>query len=324
MLQQTTVAAVVPYYARFLERFPGLDALARASEEEVLGAWSGLGYYRRARALREGAIAVMERHGGRVPHDEERLRSLPGIGRYTAGAIASVAFGLPRPVVDGNVARVYARLFALEGPRRDLEARCWSIAEVLVRGRAPGDLNQAVMELGATVCTPRNPRCPDCPLARWCIARRSGRVEELPVPRTAPAAPRSLEVTLAWIEDRGRVLLERRRPEGPLRGSWDLPVARGLSARHGVRVRLGGEIARARHAILDVRLRLAVRRGSLLGGTGRAAGLRWMKTSQLPEAAVSGATLKIARALLAQRRSHVGRGGFPSSTASASSGLVSE
>ena len=321
MLQQTTVAAVVPYYERFLDRFPDPAALASASEEDVLAAWSGLGYYRRARALREGAIAVMERHGGRLPEGTEALLELPGVGRYTAGAIQSVAFGRARPVVDGNVKRVYSRLFALEGTPREIETRCWSIAEALVRGRSPGNLNQAVMELGATVCVPKNPRCPSCPLSRWCLARREGRTAELPASRKA-AAPRALEIAVAWIEDRGRVLLERKRTGGALRGAWDLPMTRGLAERHGLDLRLGAPIARVRHAILDTRLAITVRRGSIAARPAPSEALRWVASDELDRAAVSGATLKIARALAAQSRSQVGRASFPSASGSGSIGRV--
>jgi len=161
MLQQTRVETVIPYYERFLERFPDVAALADAESDDVLGAWAGLGYYSRARNLQAAARQIAERHGGRVPDDVEALRALPGIGRYTAGALASIAFDRPEPIVDGNVARVLARV---KGIREDVKQpavvkRLWEEAARLARGPAPGDLNQALMELGATVCVPGEPRC---------------------------------------------------------------------------------------------------------------------------------------------------------------------
>jgi A/G-specific adenine glycosylase len=255
MLQQTTVAAVIPYWERFLKRFPDVGTLARAKEEDVLAAWTGLGYYRRARALREGAIAVLERHAGTVPGDREALLALPGIGPYTAGAIASVAFGRAEPVVDGNVKRVFARLFALRASGASAERRYWEIAGRLVEGPAPGDLNQALMELGATICTPRSPDCPRCPLSRACRARASGRPEAFP---RAPRRPevREIDVAVAWIERAGRVLVERAHPGSPLRGAWDLPativeqgdsgaaLAQSLLTHAGVHIEPGKTLAR--------------------------------------------------------------------------------
>lgn len=198
MLQQTRVETVVPYYERFLARFPTVEALAAAAEEEVLAAWSGLGYYRRARLLHAGVREVVARHGGRVPEDAAARRALPGVGAYTAGAIGSIAFDREEPLVDGNVARVLARVHGVGTPlgRADTEARLWAEAARLVRGPRPGALNQALMELGATVCTPRAPRCGACPIAARCEARARGDVEALPVPR-AKKAPR--EVALVAV-----------------------------------------------------------------------------------------------------------------------------
>ena len=266
MLQQTTVAAVVPYWERFLQRFPDVAELAAGGEEEVLAMWSGLGYYRRARALREGAIAVMERHDGRVPDDPQALRALPGIGPYTAGAIASLAFGRQTPVVDGNVERVLARLFGIGGRGASVRRGYWSLAEALVKGRHPGDLNQALMELGATVCTPRAPRCPTCPVRGSCRARALGDAERFPAPRVRRPVS-DVRCAAAWIERSGRVLLVRRHADGPLRGTWDIPVvvasdprasARDLRARLGTRVRPGRVLASVKHTMLGQRLTVEV------------------------------------------------------------------
>lgn len=318
MLQQTTVTAVVPYWERFLSRFPDVASLAGSKEDDVLAAWTGLGYYRRARSLRQGAIAVMERYDGRVPEDEAHLLELPGIGRYTAGAIASLAFGRATPVVDGNVARVFSRLFALPGRGAPLEAALWTIAGTLVRGADPGSLNQAVMELGATICTPRSPSCAICPLARACRARREGNPESYPA-AASRKKPRDVGVGVAWIERRGRVLLERRPPAGALRGVWDLPaevcgdgetpaaaIVRALRARHGLHASAGATRAEVIHTILDKRLAIVVVE-AVPGPVPRSSALRWAPIARLDGVATSAATTKIVRAVAGQKRSHVAR-----------------
>ena len=208
MLQQTRMEVVLPYFERFLARFPTIASLAAASDHDVTAAWSGLGYYRRARMLRDGAVAVMERFGGELPSTVEELLTIPGIGRYTAGAIASVAFERRAPIADGNVTRVVARLFGSDG-------ETWERAAALVEAcRSPRDFNQALMELGALVCTPRNPSCLICPLREPCVARATNRVAELPAPKPKKAT-RELHIPLFLIVDAyGRVLM--RREEGPL------------------------------------------------------------------------------------------------------------
>jgi A/G-specific adenine glycosylase len=209
MLQQTRMEVVLPYFERFLARFPTIVALAAASDDEVTSAWSGLGYYRRARMLRAGAVAVLERFGGNLPEtDVDELLTIPGIGRYTAGAIASIAFDARAPIVDGNVTRVVARLFGDDN-------NPWGRAEALVQAsKSPRALNQALMELGALICTPRNPTCLICPLNKQCVALATGRVDELPRPKEKKAT-RELNIALYLIRDRrGRVLM--RRESGPL------------------------------------------------------------------------------------------------------------
>ena len=183
MLQQTRVDVVVPYWTRMLERFPAPRDMAEAPIDDVLSRWSGLGYYRRARNLWLCAREVVERFDGRLPDDVEGLRSLPGIGAYTAGAVASIAFDRQAPLVDGNVARVLARHAGIDDDPRSAvgQRRLWAEAAALVPAERPGRFNQALMELGATICTPRSPACAICPLERDCVARREGRVDELPV-----------------------------------------------------------------------------------------------------------------------------------------------
>lgn len=228
MLQQTRVDTVIPYYHRWLERFPDLGSLARAPEEEVLGVWAGLGYYSRARNLHRAARVVRERHQGQVPRDPGELRALPGVGEYTVGAVASIAFGLPLPAVDGNVRRVMARLTDSPDPSR-AELRRW--AADLVDPDRPGDFNQALMELGATVCTPRSPECGLCPVADSCSARRAGTQGERPVPLRRPKLREvawGVAVLLAQGPDSVRALVRRRDPDGLLGGMWEFPAGTAL------------------------------------------------------------------------------------------------
>jgi A/G-specific adenine glycosylase len=227
MLQQTRVAAVVPYYERWMARFPTVTALAEAPLDDVLAAWAGLGYYSRARNLHRGAREVVTRHGGALPASAAALRALPGIGPYTAGAIASIAFAQPEPLVDGNVARVLARLYAIDIDIKSSAASStlWRLAAELVPGDAPGDFNQGLMELGATVCTPLGPTCLLCPLTALCRARAQGREHELPrMPaRKRPHELPLIDATALWIERRGKLLLARRTPDGLYGGLWELP-----------------------------------------------------------------------------------------------------
>lgn len=225
MLQQTRMEVVLGYYERFMTRFPNVASLASASFDDVTAAWSGLGYYRRARMLRDGAVDVMTRFGGVIPTTVDELMTIAGIGRYTAGAIASIAHGQRAPIVDGNVARIVARLFAIEAPLASpaLMREAWIRAEELVAvSKSPRDFNQGLMELGALVCTPRNPSCGRCPLRTHCVAFTSDRVDELPRPK-AKLATRELRIPLYLVTDRtGRVLM--RRESGQLmRGMFHLP-----------------------------------------------------------------------------------------------------
>src|SRR5262249_2371378 len=183
MLQQTRVETVVPYFERFLAKYPTVMALAAADLDEVLSLWSGLGYYRRARQLYATAREVTERYGGPFPGQAAELKKLPGIGDYTAGAIASLSFGQREPLVDGNVARVFSRLFGIEEPIQSPEGvkQLWALARRLLPEQRPGRFNEALMELGAMVCTPRDPRCDVCPVREGCAARATGRALELPV-----------------------------------------------------------------------------------------------------------------------------------------------
>ena len=224
MLQQTTVPVVVGYFQRFLARWPTLEALTQAELDDVLHAWQGLGYYARARNLHACAQHVLADHGGRFPPEEKALRALPGIGRYTAAAIAAIAFDRPATVVDGNVERVMARLRAVETPLPTAKSRLYTLAAELTPETRPGDYAQALMDLGATVCTPRNPGCLACPWRDACEGRARGMAETLP--RRAPKRPRPLRYGVSfWLMRADGAVLLRRRPEtGLLGGMIELPT----------------------------------------------------------------------------------------------------
>lgn len=229
MLQQTQVSRVLEKFGPFMKKFPDAASLARAPEDEVLAMWSGLGYYRRARLLHAAAKAIAERHDGQVPADAAALRALPGVGRYTAGAISSIVFGQPEAIVDGNVARVLQRLHGREGAIDEppVRAWCWDRATRLAGSAGPqaGVVNEALMELGALVCTPRNPACDACPLAGMCRARSMDAVESIPRPKRA-ATRSPMWCASALIEDDlGRVLIERRASDaGMWAGLWQAPT----------------------------------------------------------------------------------------------------
>jgi A/G-specific adenine glycosylase len=225
MLQQTRVDTVARHWPSFVARFPDVSTLAAADEDDVLEAWSGLGYYRRARLLHRGARHVVEALGGHLPKDADALRAIPGIGRYTAGAIASIAFDRPSPLVDGNVARVLSRLRRIEGPERQgaQSVEHWEFVRAVLEHGSPRVLAQALMELGALVCTPRVPRCDLCPVAAHCEARACDRVCEIPAPRKKAKQPIDSWVAAA-VRWRGRLMLVRRPAEGLLAGLWSLPL----------------------------------------------------------------------------------------------------
>lgn len=224
MLQQTGVGTVIPYYAEFLARFPDLCALAAADLDEVIAAWSGLGYYSRARHLHAAAIIVRDRFGGRLPDDLDSLMALPGIGRSTAGAILAIAFHHKAPILDGNVRRILCRLFAVgEDPRcPTVEKKLWQWAEELLPEENPHDYTQAIMDLGATLCTPRHPACECCPVKSCCLAYRLGKTNELPVRRRGKSLPRRRESALVLFRQ-GHCLVQKRPYEGMLGGLWEFP-----------------------------------------------------------------------------------------------------
>jgi len=277
MLQQTRVEAVIEPYGRFLAAFPSLASLARADQADVLALWSGLGYYRRARLLHAGARFVVAEHRGRIPRAREQLEKVPGIGRYTAAALASIAFGEREAALDANVTRIVARLCGVEDPASPRgRAEVASFAAALVDCELPGDVNEALMDLGSALCTAKAARCEDCPLARGCRARASGNPVAFAGPRVRKA-PRRVELACAVLRDRGRVLfLQRSHDDALLAGLWDLPtleLAAGRSGepaqaaaalrelvrdRTGLDARLEGPVASVRHDIIGRKISATV------------------------------------------------------------------
>jgi A/G-specific adenine glycosylase len=224
MLQQTRVETVLPYYNQWMERFPDLPTLAAASQQDVLSIWEGLGYYGRARNLHQAAGIVMTEFGGKLPKEVRELRKLPGIGRNTAGAIASLAYNLSEPVLDGNVRRILTRVFHVQEPVRSptIEKQLWKLAKSILPDGRTGDYNQALMDLGAIVCTPRNPSCRLCPLEELCLARKFGVEEHLPVVAARPKVPH-YTATSAIIQRDNKILITQRPEKGLLGGLWEFP-----------------------------------------------------------------------------------------------------
>ncbi len=280
MLQQTRVDTVTPYYLRWMKRFPTIAALAAATQQEVLSAWEGLGYYGRARNLHRAAQIVMQMQGGSLPAEVPDLLKLPGIGRYTAAAISSLAFGKDEPTLDGNIRRVLSRLFNVteEAHSAAGESKLWQLAaENLPAGRA-GEYNQALMELGALICTPRAPQCPACPLLEVCQAKQLGVQEQRPVMPRKPAIPRYI-VTAAVIEQGDQVLIARRPQGGLLGGMWEFPggkqqegedlpgcLQREIIEELGVQVAVGEPLGVYQHAYTHYKVTLHAFRCRLVAG----------------------------------------------------------
>ncbi len=227
MLQQTQVATVIPYFHRFVKALPTLGDLACADEDTVLALWSGLGYYRRARFLHQAAQRCVELHGGELPRDVDALRALPGIGRSTAGAILAQAHGMRFPILDGNVKRVLTRYHGIHGDpgQSAVEKKLWQSAESHTPDRRVADYTQAIMDLGATVCVRSQPRCGECPLQGDCVAHRDGLAAQLPTAKPGKRPPVRSTLMLILRDERGRILLERRGPQGVWSGLWSLPEA---------------------------------------------------------------------------------------------------
>ena len=328
MLQQTTVAAVIPYHARFLAAFPTVEALAAAPEAAVLRHWEGLGYYSRARNLHAAAKAVVARGGW--PETVEGLRELPGVGRYTAGAVASFAFGQKAPIVEANTLRLYARLLAFDGDPRSTAGQrvLWAFAERLADCDDPATLNQAVMELGGTVCTAKEPACGDCPVSAWCAAFQSGRQHEIPPPKVRPKVTDVTEATVAVRRADGRVLVRKRYEGERWAGMWDFPrfelpaaltrdvppvgrqrsllaaddaplrawLADAVRDQTGVRCDVGEPVTEIRHGVTRFRIRLLCFAATRTGGRLKAgADLRWATAADLATLPLSKTGRRFAR-----------------------------
>ncbi len=317
MLVQTTVAAVVPFFERFLARFPTVSDLAGADEADVLKAWEGLGYYRRARQLHAAARAVVRDHGGRVPDDPAALLSLPGVGRYIAGAILSFAFGRPAAIVEANTQRVLARWLDWDEDLRSTrsQARLWEAAGRLVPEDDPATFNQAFMELGALVCIPRNPMCLTCPVAADCLARQRGRQDILPVIAPKPAPLEVSEACVAVV-DEGRILVAKRGPGALWEGFWELPtihlagpdparrsfgvpvaLAEGVRRLTGVSASVGPVATTVKFGVTRHRVTLGVHLGRRIEGKPRPGpGLieaRWATSEELEGLSRSSATRRV-------------------------------
>jgi A/G-specific adenine glycosylase len=324
MLVQTTVAAVAPHFERFLRAFPDFRALAAAEEDEVVKAWEGLGYYRRARQLHEAARRVVALHGGVMPDDPEAVRALPGVGRYMAGAILSQAFGLPEPILEANSQRVLARLLAWRGDVKAAatRSRLWEAAARLVPSRQAGEFNQALMELGALVCTPRAPRCLVCPLSSRCEAKRLGIQDAVPTisPRPAPLA---VSEACAVVANRGKVLVVRRKPPGLWAGFWEFPtihlegadpagrsfgepvdLAEGIRRLTGIDVRLGEKRMSLNYTVTRHRVVLEAFSASATAESGAPrpgpgfSDARWIEPPALADLTLSAASRRLASAVL--------------------------
>ena len=311
MLQQTQVARVVEKFGPFVRRFPSVAALAQAHEDEVLAAWQGLGYYRRARLLHAAAKAAVEHHRGRVPVDDiDALRALPGVGRYTAGAIASIVGGARAPIVDGNVTRVFQRIAGQAGSASDQSIVAWAWREAerfVANARDPSAANEGLMELGATICTPAAPRCHACPVSRWCRAAREHRVDEIPAPKVRPTRRELVLVTARLVRASDEaVLLEQRPREGLWGGLWQPPSVACADGREiaavAARDLLGLPATVTLRATGEVPFQTTHRAvvfvvfAAMLRGTGAALareGRRWVAREQLEGFALSNAAKRV-------------------------------
>jgi A/G-specific adenine glycosylase len=318
MLQQTQVDTAIPYYERFLARFPSIESLAGAQLEDVLKLWEGLGYYARARNLHAAAREVVAGHGGSLPPSSEALRALPGIGRYVAGAIASMAFGQDVVAVDGNARRVLCRVFAVaeDVTRASAQRRLEALAGGMIPPGRAGEFNEALIELGATVCTPRAPRCDECPVRGQCAARIDGDPEALPVTRPRRRVPH-YDVSAAVTMRDGRVLVAQRKAEDMLGGLWEFPggrreegeslsecLAREMREELGVEVQVGELLTVVRHGYTHFRITLHAFYCSVVSGRPRCiecAAFRWVDPAELDVLPMSVADRKVAHALQAAR-----------------------
>lgn len=282
MLQQTQVTTVIPYFERFTSRFPTVLHLAKAAESEVLLLWEGLGYYRRARQLHAAAQKIVEEHGGMFPTNRDDVRDLPGVGRYTAGAILSIALGQPEPILEANTIRLFARLLAFEGPTHDKEGQAllWGLAEAIVTRHEPGTINQALMELGSEVCSNGSPRCEACPVRSLCRGHERGLQNELPRKREKPQFEHRTEVAVV-LRRRGQILLLEQPEGGRWAGLWDLPrfqvfsenptnlaqeILENLHQKTGLKAELDEHLKTIRHGVTRYKITLQCYTATAISG----------------------------------------------------------
>lgn len=307
MCQQTRVASVIPYFERFMAAYPTPAALAAAPIDDLLTLWAGLGYYSRARNLHAAAAQVVERHGGQVPDDPAAFRALAGVGRYTCGAVMSIAFGRAEPVVDGNVVRVFSRLFCIEDDPRTppVKRALWARAEAMVEGPDPGDLNQAIMELGALVCRPKSPTCLLCPVQGDCAARAAGRVADLPIKPKRKARPVIRFMAGLSRTAAGAIWMAQRAPDGLLGGLWELPAVEAPADLAAIGLTADEPLAAITHGFTHRVWEISVHRAVGAPTQGDYAAIRAVPVDDLANIALSGPGIKALRACgfkLAHRR----------------------
>ena len=301
MLQQTQVKKVIPYYLRFIESFPTLKKLAKTNEDEVLKLWSGLGYYRRARNLHKGAKLVLKDFSGKIPAEWNEIRKIPGIGDYTASAILSIAYGKPYPVVDGNVVRVASRVFGLRGDphSKKFQEKIRTKLESMIIKHDPSDFNQGMMELGALICAPENPKCLVCPLKQECFAFSKNLQNELPL-KAVPQKIENLFKTAVIIKNKDKFLLTKQRKSAYLNDMWLFPEVdgkdvRGFQSKYGLKLKLKTKLGTARHHITYRRMDYTVFAADLLNTPSRNKNFKWIKTNELSLLPHSSLTQKIAK-----------------------------
>lgn len=313
MLQQTQVKTVIPYYQRWLAQFPTIAALATADQQQVLKVWQGLGYYARARNLHRAAQEIVQKHGGEFPTEAKAAMELPGIGRTTAGGILSAAYNQPLPILDGNVKRVLARLMALEVPPSKAMKTLWVASSGLLDPDNPRDFNQALMDLGATLCTPKNPACLLCPWQTHCCAYRVNMQNDLPLSETrAPLPHKQIGVAVIWNEQ-GQILIDRRRPDGLLGGLWEFPggkiepgesiedcIKREIQEEIGIEIEVGDRLMTIDHAYTHYRVTLNVHHCRYISGEPQPIEcdeVRWVTVNELDQFPFPKANVQIIAAL---------------------------
>ena len=314
MLQQTQVATVIDYYNRFLKKFPTVEKLARAKQDTVLKLWEGLGYYSRGRNLHKAAKTIVNDYNGQLPDTIDELQKIPGIGRYTAGAIASIAFNKPAPILDGNVIRILCRIFRIAGNPKDtaVKNQLWDLAETLVSPKHPGDFNEAMMELGATVCTPANPACNQCPLQKVCQAFKHNEQDILPEKQKQKAIPHyTIVVGIVYKDD--KILIDKRKQNALLGGLWEFPggkkkndesfkeaVAREVKEETGIDIEVGKRLTIVKHVYSHFKITLHAYLCQYKNGTAKPLAcdaVKWINSGDLKKYAFPAANVKIIKTL---------------------------